>query len=79
MQFIWNLKLNLIIFCTKNIFRTNVSFFSHCQSSYSCLNLTPLVEPTLLHINKYTVGTESIQTPLKFSLFVILQPFAKII
>ncbi len=28
---------------------------------------------------KYTVGTESIQTPLKFSLFVILQPFAKII
>ncbi len=29
--------------------------------------------------NIYTVGTESIQTPLKFSLFVILQPFAKII
>ncbi len=28
---------------------------------------------------KYTVGTESIQTPLHFSLFVILQPFAKII
>ncbi len=27
----------------------------------------------------YTVGTESIQTPLIFSLFVILQPFAKII
>jgi len=26
-----------------------------------------------------TVGTESIQTPLNFSLFVILQPFAKII
>ncbi len=26
----------------------------------------------------YTVGTESIQTPLNFSLFVILQPFAKI-
>ncbi len=26
-----------------------------------------------------TVGTESIQTPLHFSLFVILQPFAKII
>uniref|UniRef100_A0A672R9K6 Arrestin-like N-terminal domain-containing protein n=1 Tax=Sinocyclocheilus grahami TaxID=75366 RepID=A0A672R9K6_SINGR len=25
------------------------------------------------------VGTESIQTPLNFSLFVILQPFAKII
>ena len=27
---------------------------------------------------QYTVGSESIQTPLKFSLFVILQPFAKI-
>ncbi len=27
----------------------------------------------------YTVGTESIQTPLNFSLFVILQPFAEII
>ncbi len=27
----------------------------------------------------YTVGTESIQTPLNLSLFVILQPFAKII
>ncbi len=27
----------------------------------------------------YTVGTESIQTPLNFSLFVVLQPFAKII
>ncbi len=26
-----------------------------------------------------TVGTESIQTPLNVSLFVILQPFAKII
>lgn len=25
-----------------------------------------------------TVGTESVQTPLKFSLFVSLQPFAKI-
>ncbi len=30
-------------------------------------------------INIYTVGTESIQTPLNFSLIVILQPFAKII
>ncbi len=32
-----------------------------------------------IHIYIYTVGTESIQTPLNFSLFVILQPFAKII
>ncbi len=33
----------------------------------------------ILYIYIYTVGTESIQTPLNFSLFVILQPFAKII
>ncbi len=31
------------------------------------------------YIYIYTVGTESIQTLLNFSLFVILQPFAKII
>ncbi len=33
------------------------------------------------HVYMYacTVGTESIQTPLNVSLFVILQPFAKII
>ncbi len=34
---------------------------------------------SLLWDTVYTVGTESIQTPLHFSLFVILQPFAKII
>ncbi len=32
-----------------------------------------------LSLSIYTVGTESIQTPLNVSLFVILQPFAKII
>ncbi len=32
-----------------------------------------------LQQNVHTVGTESIQTPLNVSLFVILQPFAKII
>ncbi len=32
-----------------------------------------------LYIYIHTVRTESIQTPLNFSLFVILQPFAKII
>ncbi len=37
----------------------------------------PLQMLTTVYI--YTVGTESIQTPLNFSLFVILQPFAKII
>ncbi len=39
-------------------------------------------EKHILYILYYiicTVGTESIQTPLNFSLFVILQPFAKII
>ncbi len=32
-----------------------------------------------MYMYVYTVGTESIQTPLNFSLFVILQPFSKII
>ncbi len=32
-----------------------------------------------VYVYIYIVGTESIQTPLHFSLFVILQPFAKII
>ncbi len=32
-----------------------------------------------MYVCIYTVGTESIQTPLHFSLFVMLQPFAKII
>ncbi len=48
-----------------------------------------LIKLLIYHINRCmyiymcvyvcTVGTESIQTPLHFSLFVILQPFAKII
>ncbi len=37
------------------------------------------VRVTILDNTSHTVGTESIQTPLNFSLFVILQPFAKII
>ncbi len=32
-----------------------------------------------IYIYTHTVGTESIQAPLNFSLFVILQLFAKII
>ncbi len=35
--------------------------------------------PMGIYVYGGTVGTESIQTPLHFSLFVILQPFAKII
>ncbi len=38
-----------------------------------------LIETVDNEASRYTVGTESIQTPLNFSLFVILQPFAKII
>ncbi len=41
--------------------------------------LDPLQMLTSVYIYIDTVGTESIQTPLNFSLFVILQPFAKII
>ncbi len=32
-----------------------------------------------IYTHTHTVGTESIQTPLNVSLFVILQPFSKII
>ncbi len=42
------------------------------------ISVTVYFKVSLLQCN-YTVGTESIQTPLNFSLFVILQPFAKII
>ncbi len=45
------------------------------SSSFSSTKLTMIY--TDIYI--YTVGTESIQTPFNFSLFVILQPFAKII
>ncbi len=38
-----------------------------------------LIETVDNEASRYTVGTESVQTPLNFSLFVILQPFAKII
>ncbi len=46
------------------------------QHDVYAVALLPLMQ-ILIYI--YTVGTESIQTPLNFSLFVILQPFAKII
>ncbi len=44
---------------------------------YGLFSLNTYVSSFYWKIN--TVGTESIQTPLNFSLFVILQPFAKII
>ncbi len=47
--------------------------FLHCQKLFVKAQLTGM------WWNVFTVGTESIQTPLNFSLFVILQPFAKII
>ncbi len=43
------------------------------------LNAHIYVKVIVFYLFIYTVGTESIQTPLNFSLFVILQPFAKII
>ncbi len=44
------------------------------------MEITKVVKPFIRRQSSvYTVGTESIQTPLHFSLFVILQPFAKII
>ncbi len=52
-------------------------------SWYKILVISPT--PTYMYVLSLcifytrTVGTESIQTPLNFSLFVILQPFAKII
>ncbi len=47
--------------------------FAHADHK-KCFAGHMLSNPTV-----HTVGTESIQTPLNFSLFVILQPFAKII
>ncbi len=44
--------------------------------------LSPEEEPfkcDFFYFYIYTVGTESIQTPLNLSVFVILQPFYKII
>ncbi len=38
-----------------------------------------VIETRPIKTSLHTVGTESIQTPLNFSLFFILQPFAKII
>uniref|UniRef100_A0A673LTG8 alkaline phosphatase n=1 Tax=Sinocyclocheilus rhinocerous TaxID=307959 RepID=A0A673LTG8_9TELE len=49
------------------------SYIPHAMAYAAC------IEPyTDCQLENY-VGTESIQTPLNFSLFVILQPFAKII
>ncbi len=50
-----------------------IDVFTFYISEYKAM----LIQLLICHI--YTVGTESIQTPLNFSLFVILQPFAKII
>ncbi len=47
--------------------------------SVSYISTAVLGAMLYIYIYIYTVGTESIQTPLNFSLFVILQPFAKII
>ncbi len=54
----------------------NKSFCLHKICVVYCVYLLCIYKNTLI---QYTVGTESIQTPLNVSLFVILQPFAKII
>ncbi len=56
-------QISSVFFFNTLIFNTN-----ECNNIY-----------IYIYIYIYTVGTESIQTPLNFSLFVILQPFAKII
>ncbi len=57
----------------KFMFYIHLIKYLFCISEYKAM----LIQLLICHI--YTVGTESIQTPLHFSLFVILQPFAKII
>ncbi len=52
--------------------------FTICEKCQKPCKL-PKEDYLFIYIYIYTVGTESIQTPLNFSLFVILQPFAKII
>ncbi len=47
-------------------------------NQFNISSLSKCINFFVLKIYIYTVGTESIQTPLNFSLFVILQPFAKI-
>ncbi len=63
---------------TKECFQTvywdwKASMHVWIQCIHCCLLI--FFKPAYIYI--YTVGTESIQTPLNFSLFVILQPFAK--
>ncbi len=53
----------------------NMKGYDIKSSSY----LSVTYSEVTLDVEIYTVVTESIQTPLNFSLFVILQPFAKII
>ncbi len=60
---------------TKDIFSNVRSIVIEILALASVVLLTYTKKNTYI----YTVGTESIQTPLNFSLFVILQPFAKII
>ncbi len=60
----------LIYSLLENTFRRKLQVFGAHHVSYL---------HTYVYKYIYTVGTESIQTPLNFSLFVILQPFAKII
>ncbi len=70
--------------CETKLFKTNKKCLgikvTSVQAELKIATLLELFPHKLLLMElQYTVGTESIQTPLNFSLFVILQPFAKII
>ncbi len=64
-------------FCANNLNKVKSKKGIHVVRNFAGWIVNSLTFHFLIYI--YTVGTESIQTPLNFSLFVILQPFAKII
>ncbi len=71
--------------CFCNLFAHSIQLvnYNHAFGICQLINMDKkyffLVQCSISEIQKYTVGTESIQTPLNFSLIVILLPFAKII
>ncbi len=69
---------NYLSYCCLSII-SNHSAGYLCYQAIEQVYLLKWPVSIYIYIYIYTVGTESIQTPLHFSLFVILQPFAKII
>ncbi len=63
-------RANYILKAFMSAFNVNLSWnLNNKKKICKCIEIT--FSSQLI----YTVGTESIQTPLNFSLFVILQPF----